>query len=147
MPLIKLPKNLAEKLGPEGSDEFIQVINEAEKNNRDRTFELLEERFSRKLLETENRLEEKMNRGFVEVQKQFVEVQKQFVEVQKQFGYLQNRIDIEFKSVREEMHQGFLENQRQFVEIQKQINRQTKWMFGLIGSLAVILKLLDLIFK
>ena len=133
MPLIKLPKNLAEKLGPEGSVEFIQVINEAEKNNRDRTFELLEERFSRKLLESENRLEEKMNQGFLEVQ--------------KQFGYMQNSFDIDIKSIRDEMHTGFLEIQKQFLEVQKQINRQTKWMVGLIGSLAVIFKVIDLIFK
>jgi len=73
-------------------------------------FELLEERFARRLQETEKVLREEMHRGFLEMQKQFGEVQKQFGEVQKQ------------------------------------ITIQTRWLIALIGFLALLIKVLDLIF-
>ena len=109
MPIIKLPQNLQTKLGAQGSAELIQVFNEAEVQNRDKTIELLELRFEKKLESEVAGLRRDMDAGFMAVQKQFVEVQKQFGEVQKQ------------------------------------ITIQTKWVVGMIGFIAVAMKVTDLL--
>ncbi len=131
MPIVSVPKTLRDKLGDDGSDALVTLLKESQEEQKNNLFELLEERFARRIENSESRLRgeihqlsEKMDARFAEVQRQFGEIQKQFGEVQRQFG----------------------EMQKQFWGIQKQITSQTRWLIALAGFLGVTLKLIDKFF-
>ena len=49
MPIISIPEILREKLTPKGAEALIEVFNEVEANSKDRTLEVVEERFEKRL--------------------------------------------------------------------------------------------------
>jgi bifunctional DNA-binding transcriptional regulator/antitoxin component of YhaV-PrlF toxin-antitoxin module len=51
MPIISIPKPLREKLGEEGTDALVQVLNENEKETRSSVVDFAEQRFERHLTE------------------------------------------------------------------------------------------------
>lgn len=51
MAVITIPRPLRDKLGDEGSDALVAVINEATKGQRDDIITLVEEKFERRLAE------------------------------------------------------------------------------------------------
>jgi len=55
MPIISIPKSLREKLGDDGSDALVQVLNEQERETRDSVIDIAEMRFEKRLGEVESR--------------------------------------------------------------------------------------------
>ena len=51
MPIISIPKPLREKLGDEGTDALVQVLNENEKETRSSVIDFAEQRFEKHLTE------------------------------------------------------------------------------------------------
>ena len=51
MAVIMVPRPLREKLGEEGTDALVTLINEAGENNKKSVIEVVEERFERRLTE------------------------------------------------------------------------------------------------
>ena len=51
MSVIAIPKILRERLTDEGVEAFVQIINQVEERTKDRTIEVVEERFERRLAE------------------------------------------------------------------------------------------------
>lgn len=51
MPIITVPKSLREKLGEEGSDALVEIINHAQGNQKVDIIEVVEEKFERRLAE------------------------------------------------------------------------------------------------
>lgn len=84
MTIVSIPKPLRDRLGEEATDSLVQIFKEQEAAQKDHLFEILEDRFAKRLVETEGRLRDEMHQGFLGIQKQFGEVQKQFGEIQKQ---------------------------------------------------------------
>ncbi len=117
MPIVSVPKPLRDRLGDEGSDALVSLLKESQEEQKIHLLELLEERFTRRIEMSENRL-----RG--EIHQLSEKIESRFGEVQKQFG---------------EMHKNFW-------GIQKQITAQTRWLIALIGFLAIALKLIDKVF-
>ncbi|MDH4263333.1 MAG: hypothetical protein OEV78_09845 [Spirochaetia bacterium] len=76
MAIISVPKPLRDKLGEEATDSLIELLKENEEGQKNHLFDIVEERFERRLLETESRLKVEMHSGFLEVHKQFSEVHK-----------------------------------------------------------------------
>ncbi len=59
----------------------MELIQSAQEDQKSVLFQLVEDRFARRVQETEQRLVERMDARFLDVQKQFGEVQKQIVGV------------------------------------------------------------------
>lgn len=116
MTLVSIPKPLRDKLGDEATDSLVELFQKQSEEQKTQLFDLLEERFARRLQESEARLEKRMDLGFLEVQKQFGEIQKQFGEVQKQFG----------------------EVYKQIGEVHKAVAVQTRWILAALLGGAVL---------
>jgi hypothetical protein len=60
MAVIAVPRPLREKLGEEGTDALVALINEAGENNKKSVIEVVEERFERRLSEEIGKLRAEM---------------------------------------------------------------------------------------
>ncbi len=67
MAVIAVPKPLREKLGEEGTDALVALINEAGESNKKSVIELVEERFERRLAEEIGKVREEISRLRVEM--------------------------------------------------------------------------------
>ena len=56
MTVISLPKILRERLTDEGADAFVQILDKVEERSQKVTLEIAEERFEKKLAQTESRI-------------------------------------------------------------------------------------------
>ncbi|MGH7964995.1 MAG: LA_3696 family protein [Candidatus Binatia bacterium] len=83
MAVIAVPRPLREKLGEEGTDALVTLINEAEDNNKKSVIELVEERFGRRLSE---------------------ELSKERAEMSGELGKVRAEMSGELGKVRAEMH-------------------------------------------
>lgn len=63
MPVLNLPEILREKLGPEGAQALVELLNQAARDTRDDVVMLAEERFGRRLAEAEARFERRLSEG------------------------------------------------------------------------------------
>lgn len=66
MPVINLPEILREKLGPQGAQALVELLNQAGRDTRDQVVTLAEERFSRRLAEELRGLETRFERRLAE---------------------------------------------------------------------------------
>lgn len=62
MAVIAVPRPLREKLGEEGTDALVALINEAGENNKKSVIEVVEERFERRLSEEMGKIREEMSK-------------------------------------------------------------------------------------
>lgn len=56
MTVIAIPKILQERLTPEGAQALVEIINKADDHSKDNIIELVEERFERRVAQSEARL-------------------------------------------------------------------------------------------
>ena len=78
MAVVSVPRALREKLGDDASDSLVDLLLQFEAEQKDHLIEMVEERFIRRVVESENRLRnelrEKMHVGFMDLQKQIGDV-------------------------------------------------------------------------
>ena len=67
MAVIAVPRSLREKLGEEGTDALVALINEAGGNTKESVIEVVEERFERRLGEEIGKVREEIGKVRVEV--------------------------------------------------------------------------------
>jgi hypothetical protein len=67
MAVIAVPRPLREKLGEEGTDALVALINEAGESNKKSVIEVVEERFERRLAEEIGKVREEIGRLRVEM--------------------------------------------------------------------------------
>jgi bifunctional DNA-binding transcriptional regulator/antitoxin component of YhaV-PrlF toxin-antitoxin module len=67
MAVITVPRPLREKLGEEGTDALVALINEAGENNKQSVIEVVEERFERRLAEEMSKVREEMSKLRIEL--------------------------------------------------------------------------------
>lgn len=67
MAVIAVPRPLREKLGEEGTDALVALINEAGENNKKSVIEVVEERFERRLGEEIGKVREEIGKVRVEM--------------------------------------------------------------------------------
>ena len=85
-PLISVPKNLRTKLGHEAADDLVTLLRDVQDESRGEAFQLLEDRFERRILESEGRVRQEMHGGFRQIQEQFLRMQQQFTDVHRQIS-------------------------------------------------------------
>jgi len=56
MAIISVPKPLRDKLGEEATESLIELLRENDEDQKNHLFDIVEERFERRLLESEARL-------------------------------------------------------------------------------------------
>ncbi|MBI3799083.1 MAG: hypothetical protein HY268_19225 [Deltaproteobacteria bacterium] len=94
MAVITVPRPLREKLGEEGTDALVALINEAGENNKQSVIEVVEERFER-------RLSDEISRLRVELAE---EMSKLRVELAGEISRLRVELFGETNKLRAEMH-------------------------------------------
>jgi hypothetical protein len=67
MAVIAVPRPLREKLGEEGTDALVALINEAGEDNKKSVIEIVEERFERRLAEEMGKIREEMSKMRIEM--------------------------------------------------------------------------------
>ena len=67
MAVIAVPRPLREKLGEEGTDALVTLINEAGESNKKSVIEVVEERFERRLAEEIGKVREEISKLRVEM--------------------------------------------------------------------------------
>ncbi len=132
MAVMTVPRPLREKLGEEAAQCLADLVAQAQEDQRDRLFDLVEERFYRRIAETEQRFMERlaateaalrreMHAGFTEVHRQILDVHKQIGDMHKQIG---------------DVH-------KQIGEVRKEITTQTRWILVVVGAAAVLIPILQ----
>lgn len=94
MAVIAVPRPLREKLGEEGTDALVALINEAGENNKKSVIEVVEERFER-------RLSEEMGKLRVELSGEMSQMR---VELSGEMSKLRVELSGETSKLRAEMH-------------------------------------------
>ena len=124
MAIISVPKPLREKLGEEGSDALIELINRQSESERGNIIELVEQKFERRLSE---------------------EMAKMNDRITQEISGMNERISQEIGSVNERITQ---ESSRLEVMISESQATIIKWMFLFwIGQMGAILGILFAFFK
>jgi bifunctional DNA-binding transcriptional regulator/antitoxin component of YhaV-PrlF toxin-antitoxin module len=135
MPLIAIPKSLREKLGDEGSDALIAVLNEQEKETENSVIKTAELRFEKVLTEELSGLREEMHTCI---------------------GSLREEMNKNDNSLREEMIRGdnslreaMIRGDSTLMEAIQQSKTETiKWMFIFwVGQIGVLLGVLFTVVK
>jgi preprotein translocase subunit SecD len=101
MAVITVPRPLREKLGEEGTDALVALINEAGENNRQSVIEVAEERFEQRLAEEMSKVREEMSKLRVELSG---EMSKLRVELSGETSKLRVELSGETSKLRAEMH-------------------------------------------
>ena len=144
MTFISVPRPLRDKLGDEASDSLIELFQKQESDQKAHLFEVLEDRFSRRLEVAIFGVRDDMGKLESGIHQDMAKMES---------GIRQDMAKME-SGIREDMNRGFLEVGKQFTEVHKEISGihkaisgQTKWL--LIMMLAgltiypVIQKLVD----
>ena len=142
MAIISIPKPLREKLGEEGTDALVQVLNENEKETRPSVIDLAEQRFEKHLTEeiagvrvdladTEKRFEKHLTEQIAGVRVDLADAEKRF----------EKHLTEEIAGVRVEI--ADLRG-----SIQKSKSETIKWMFLFwIGQIGAVLGIILAVFK
>ena len=108
MAVVAVPRALREKLGDDASDSLVDLLQQFEAEQTDHLIEMVEERFVRRVVESENRLRnelrEEMHAGFMGLQKQIGDVRAEIgsvrAELGKEIGSFRAELSKEIGSVR-----------------------------------------------
>ena len=135
MPIISIPKPLREKLGEEGTDALVRVLNENEKETRSSVVDFAVQRFEKRLTE------------------EIAGVRVDLADAEKRFG---KRLTEEIAGLREETVRGNLNLREELKtdiaelrgDIQKSKADTIKWMFLFwIGQIGVVLGIILAVFR
>ncbi len=126
MAILTIPKVLREKLGDEGVDALITLLNEAAYHERNNLLNILEERFERRVAEEGGRLDHRITEEVAKLDRRITE---EVAKLQQQIAAVDNRITSEMAKMGERI-----------AGVRSDLIR---WMFifwvGQIGTLIAIL--------
>ena len=137
MAVVAVPRALREKLGDDASDSLVDLLQQFEAEQTDHLIEMVEERFVRRVVESENRLRnelrEEMHAGFMGLQKQIGDVRAEIgsvrTELNKEIGSVRTELGKEIGSVR--------------TELGKEITVQTRWILAVLVAAAVLVPIIQ----
>jgi len=140
MAILTVPKVLREKLGDEGVEALIALLNEAAHHERDNLLGILAERFERRVTEEVKRLEVQMAEVEKRLEIQMAEVEKR---LEVQMAEVEKRLD---HRITEEVSRL----EKQITEVKVALSERyaslVRWMFifwaGQIGVIVALFALL-----
>ncbi len=131
MPVVTVGKALREKLGDEGVESLIDLINQSQNDQKAEILEIVEEKFERRLSEEMGKLRQEIAEVKVEMSEGFAEVR---AELKKDIAEVRTEMKKDIADVKVEVHQTKSE--------------LIKWMFIFwIGQIGMILGILFAFFK
>ena len=90
MAIVTVPKVLREKLGEEGAEALVALLNEAAHHERNNLLGILEERFERRVTEEGNRIDRRITEEVAKLEQQITEVEakldRRITEVEARLG-------------------------------------------------------------
>ena len=155
MAVVAVPRALREKLGDDASDSLVDLLQQFEAEQTDHLIEMVEERFVRRVVESENRLRnelrEEMHAGFMGLQKQIGDVRAEIgsvrAELGKEIGSFRAELSKEIGSVR--IRQGRAGGRRraefgkEIAEVRKEITVQTRWILAVLVAAVVLVPIIQ----
>ncbi len=144
MAVVAVPRALREKLGDDASDSLVDLLQQFEAEQTDHLIEMVEERFVRRVVESENRLRnelrEEMHAGFMGLQKQIGDVRTEIgsvrAELGKEIGSFRAELSKEIGSVRTELG-------KEIAEVRKEITVQTRWILAVLVAAVVLVPIIQ----
>src|SRR5712692_6981057 len=105
MAVIAVPRPLREKLGEEGTDALVALINEAGENNKKSVIEVVEERFERRLAEEIGKLRAEIAEAMGKLRAEVAgEINKLRAELSGETSKLRAELSGETSKLRAELH-------------------------------------------
>ena len=140
MAVMAVPRALREKLGDDASDSLVDLLQQFEAEQSDHLIEMVEERFVRRVVESEirlrNELREEMHAGFMGLQ-------KQIGDVRAEIGSVRTELHKEIGSVRTELSKEIAEVRKEIAEVRKEITVQTRWILAVLVAAAVLVPIIQ----
>ena len=155
MVVVAVPRALREKLGDDASDSLVDLLQQFEAEHTDHLIDLVEERFVRRVVESENRLRnelrEEMHAGFMGLQKQIGDVRAEIggarTEFNKEIGSVRTELGNEIGSVRTELGKEIgsvrTELGKEIADVRKEITVQTRWILAVLVAAAVLVPIIQ----
>ena len=138
-----IPDPLRNKLGNPAADALAEYVQSSLSEHKTQVLDLTEERISRRIAESENRIRKDMADGFqimeTKLEKRFDKIDERFDKIDERFA----KMDERFATIDEK----FDKFHDKFEGIHHQFTLQTRWMIGLAIFMVTTFKLLDLIFQ
>ena len=133
MAVVAVPRALREKLGDDASDSLVDLLQQFEAEQTDHLIEMVEERFVRRVVESENRLGDELRE---EMHAGFMGLQKQIGDVRAEIGGVRAELNKEIGSVRTELG-------KEIAEVRKEITVQTRWILAVLVAAAVLVPIIQ----
>ena len=133
MAVVAVPRALREKLGDDASDSLVDLLQQFEAEQTDHLIEMVEERFVRRVVESENRLRNELRE---EMHAGFMGLQKQIGDVRAEIGSVRTELHKEIGSLRSELG-------KEIAEVRKEITVQTRWILAVLVAAAVLVPIIQ----
>ena len=162
MAVITVPSALREKLGDEASESLVELLQRFQAEQKNHLIETVEERFVRRVVESENRLRkelrDEMHTGFMDLQKQIGDVRAEIgsvraeiskeigsvrAEISKEIGSVRAEISKEIGSVHAEISSVRAEISKEIADVRKEITVQTRWILAVLIAAAVLVPIIQ----
>ncbi len=146
MAVITVPRPLREKLGEEGTDALIALINEAGENNKQSVIEVVAERFERRLAEEIGKLRAEIAEAMGKLRTEVAgEISKLRVELSEETNELRAQLSEETNKLRVELSEGTNRLRAELHELRANL---IQWMFVFwIGQIGVLTGILFAFFR
>ena len=172
MAVLSVPRPLQDRLGDAATDSLVGMLQqiEADQENhraaqKDHLFDVLEERFLRHVVESEDRvrkeLRAEMQAGFARQQEQISALATEFGELraeiggvradfERQFGELRGEIggvradfERQFGELRGEIGSVRAELHKEMAAVRSEITIQTRWILAVLGAAAILFPIIQ----
>ena len=162
MAVISVPRVLREKLGDEAADGLAGLFEQVAAEQNDHLFALLEERFVRRVVESEEKLRSEMHAGFLDMQKQLGDVRAEIgsvrAQLDKEVGGVRSELGREIGSVRSELGReignvrselgreiGNVRSElgKEIRDLRQEITVQTRWILAVLVAAAVLIPIIQ----
>ncbi len=161
MAVLTVPRPLQERLGDAATEALIGMLRQMEVDQdehrtaqKEHLFELLEERFLRHVVESEERLRKElraeMNAGFTRLQEQISGHKEQITGLGTEIGGLRveiGEVRAEIANVRADLQQQIgevrAEIHREIANVQKEIAVRTRWILAVVLGAAVLFPIIQ----
>ena len=174
--MVTVPRPLQEQLGEAATESLVGMFEQLEaswdqqhETQKERLFELLEERFLRHVAESEGRLRveiaesegrlrveiaesearlrveiaESENRLRGEIHAEFSRQQEQIVVLGKEIGLVRSDLSAQLGAVHADVNKQIAGVHKQIADVHKQIAGQTKWILTVLGGAAVLFPIIQ----
>ena len=113
MAVISVPRDLREKLGDAGSESLVELLRQVNGEQREDLIAVVEERFSRRVMEARDDVRNGMHAGFLDLQQQI-------------------------GGVRAEIHQEIAKVHEKIGELRKEVTVQRRWLVTVMVAVSIL---------